>query len=95
MNLTNTQTKNLLKLSVEQFFSQCNWAGQPLVILENIERETIPEIRLSLLVSEYFRLLPWEGTPTIGSLPKVSANVDSPTTDPLDNVTLEDLLDSF
>ncbi len=88
-------TKSLLKLSVDRFFSQCNWTGQPLAILENAYLETVPEIRLSLLVSEYFRLLPWEGTPVIGSLPKVSANLDLPETDPLDDVTLEDLLDSF
>jgi hypothetical protein len=87
--------RTLLKLSVDQFFSQCNWTGQPLAILENADLETVPEIRLSLLVSEYFRLLPWEGTPTIGSLPKVSANFDLLETDPLDDVTLEDLLDSF
>jgi hypothetical protein len=87
--------RTLLKLSVDQFFSQCNWTGQPLAILENVDQETIPEIRLSLLVAEYFRLLPWEGTPIIGSLPKVSASLDLLENDPLDDVTLEDLLDSF
>ncbi len=87
--------RTLLKLSVEQFFSQCNWTGQPLAILENAELKTVPEIRLSLLVSEYFRLLPWEGTPSVGSLPKVSASLDLPENNPLEDVTLEDLLDSF
>jgi hypothetical protein len=88
------QAKTLLKLSVDRFFSQCNWTGQPLAILENADLETVPEIRLSLLVSEYFRLLPWEGTPIVGSLPKVSANVDLLETDPLDDATLQIATDS-
>lgn len=85
----------LLRLSVEEFFSQCNWPGQPLEILEKANEETIPEIRLSLLVGEYFRLLPWEGTPTVGSLPKVTPTLDFTENAEDNDVTLDDLLDSF
>lgn len=85
----------LLRLSVEDFFSQCNWQGQPLAILENANQETIPEIRLSLLVGEYFRLLPWSGTPTVGSLPKSNPILDFTENEAEEDVTLDDLLDSF
>ena len=87
--------KTLLRLSVQDFFSQCNWPGQPLEIIENATPETITEIRLSLLVGEYFRLLPWEGTPTVGSLPKVTPTLDFTDNEEDENVTLNDLLDSF
>jgi hypothetical protein len=87
--------KTLLRLSVQDFFSQCNWQGQPAELLDNVDEETIPEIRLSLSVGEYFRLLPWEGTPTIGSLPKSTPNLDFTEIPPEEDVTLDDLLDSF
>lgn len=87
--------KTLLRLSVQDFFSQCNWQGQPVALLENVDEETIPEIRLSLSVGEYFRLLPWEGTPTIGSLPKSTPSLDFTEISPEEDVTLDDLLDSF
>jgi len=87
--------QTLLRLSVQDFFSQCNWQGQPLAILENADQETIPEIRLSLVVEEYFRLLPWSGTPTVGSLPTSIPNVDFTDNLEEEDVTLDDLLDSF
>lgn len=93
MKMNNDQT--WLRLSVQDFFGQCNWQGQPLAILENANQETIPEIRLSLLVGEYFRLLPWEGTPTVGSLPKSTPNLDFTENLEEEDVTLDDLLDSF
>lgn len=87
--------RTLLRLSVEDFFSQCNWQGQPVALLENVNEETVPEIRLSLPVGEYFRLLPWEGTPTVGSLPKSTPSLDFTQNLEEEDVTLDDLLDSF
>ncbi|MEB3828918.1 hypothetical protein [Phormidium sp. CCY1219] len=88
-----TAETSWLKLSVADFFSQCNWQGQSLATRGNGDRAT-PTSRLSLSVADYFRLLPWEGTPEVGSVPKVSAALP-PKDSEFEEVTLGDLLDAF
>lgn len=82
-----------LQLSVEQFFSQCNWQGQSLATVENGHHANGTS-RLSLSVGDFFRLLPWEGTPAVGSFPKGSSAL-TPTDLEYEEVTLSDLLDAF
>ncbi len=79
-------------LSVQEFFSQCNWQGQRLEIPDRDRSE--PTSLFTLPVGEFFRLLPWEGTPAVGFVPKapavpVTAEPDST------EVTLNELLDLF
>lgn len=89
-----TAETSWLKLSVADFFGQCNWQGESLATRGNGDRAT-PTSRLSLSVADYFRLLPWEGTPEVGSVPKVSAAQKTPSDSEFEEVTLGDLLDAF
>jgi hypothetical protein len=85
--------KSLLQLTVQEFFSQCNWQGQPLS--SGVPGQpTDPSSRLTLFVGDYFRLLPWEGTPEVGSVPKSSAAAGTASSSE-EEVTLIDLLEAF
>ncbi|MGL5197039.1 MAG: hypothetical protein ACRC8Y_25910 [Chroococcales cyanobacterium] len=85
--------KSLLKLSVQDYFSQCNWQGQPLTEGSN-GQPTDPASRWTLVVGDYFRLLPWEGTPEVGSFPKPSSSAGTASSSQ-EEVTLIDLLEAF
>ncbi len=79
-------------LSVQEFFSLCNWQGQP---LENRKwHHADPSERLTLQVREFFQFIPWEGNPEIGSLPKVLSIPDPTVRAPVEN-TLTDLSELF
>jgi hypothetical protein len=79
-------------LSVQEFFSLCNWQGQP---LDNSNwHPTNQWSRLTLQVGKFFRFIPWEGNPQIGSLPQVSP-IPEPTTLAPVATTLTDLSDLF
>jgi len=56
-------------LSVEAFFTACNWQGQAVELRPN-GHEAAPSRSLEMTVGDFFRALPWEGTPEVGSLPK-------------------------
>ena len=58
-------------LSVQHFFNNCNWQGQPLD--KRNEYHINPPSRSQQPVKEFFQLIPWEGNPEIGSLPKISS----------------------
>jgi hypothetical protein len=85
-----------LEQSVQDFFSNCNWLGNPVV--ESSNGKTPKEVSnlqdLTISVGEFFKLFPWDGTPIIGALPTptptpVFSEVDT------QDVTLEDLLNIF
>ncbi len=88
-----TNGKSLLQLSVQEFFSQCNWQGQPLT-QGSTGQPTDPASRWTLVVGDYFRLLPWEGTPEVGSVPKPSSATGTASSSE-EEVTLIDLLEAF
>jgi hypothetical protein len=88
-----------LCLTVEQFFARQNWQGlaHPAPVSPKAAATTVlppaPALTLNLenTVHAFFQRLPWEGTPAIGSLPKI---------DPIQEVselemTLSDLSDLF
>ncbi|HIK26721.1 MAG: hypothetical protein N3E45_10795 [Oscillatoriaceae bacterium SKW80] len=89
----NTDT-SWLKLSVAEFFNQCNWFGQTLTLPDWLPASSQP-IPLTVSVAKFFQALPWEGKPTVGSLPK------PPSTPPLEalqepkETTLADFMDLF
>lgn len=85
--------KSLLQLSVQEFFSQCNWQGEPLTNTST-GQPTDSASRWTLLVGDYFRLLPWEGTPEVGSFPKPSSSAGTASSSE-EEVTLIDLLEAF
>ncbi|WP_104546098.1 hypothetical protein [Chroococcidiopsis sp. TS-821] len=65
------QSLNLIAwqcLSLQEFFSFTNWQGQ---LHEKFSLHGINQSSsLTLQVSEFFKLICWEGHPEIGSLPK-------------------------
>ncbi len=59
-------------LSVQEFFSLSNWQGQ---LQRHNWQHTKPSSLLTQ-VREFFEFIPWEGSPAIGSLPKVSSFIE-------------------
>lgn len=97
MNGANNGTNARLRLSVEAFFSECNWHGQPLAIVQNGHKAD-PASRFNLLVGDFFRLLPWEGTPQVGSVPKAAPSLSpgiNSQPEEEEDATLDDLFDTF
>ncbi len=80
------------RLSVKEFFSLCNWHSLPLET-QNWQHLD-PYSRLKQQVSEFFQLIPWEGNPEIGTLPKSAAILFLPTVDDVEP-TFTDLSDLF
>lgn len=88
---TNSQT-SWKCLSVQQFFSLCSWQDQP---LENTELERANSSSLlTLQTREFFQFIPWESSPEIGSLPKVSS-ISGATFSETISTTLTDLSGLF
>ncbi len=85
--------KSLLQLSVQEYFSQFNWQGE-LLSTRSSGIPTDPSSRWTLGVEDYFRLLPWEGTPEVGSFPKPSSSLGTASLSQ-EEVTLIDLLEAF
>lgn len=85
--------RSRMQLSVQEFFSQLNWQGLAIATLDSGQHRD-PVSRLELLVGDYFRLFPWEGTPTVGSVPK-SSSPPAIAASTEEEVTLSDLLDAF
>lgn len=81
-----------LQQSVQEFFSNCNWQGQPQAFQE-AQQDGHP-LPLTVPVAEFFRALPWEGKPAVGSMPKPSASVPAKKPEPAET-TLADLVDLF
>lgn len=82
-----------LQWSVEDFFGRCNWTGEPLALQEWRQHEGQP-LPMTVTVGEFFRSLPWEGSPTVGSLPKTTSAPELVTENER-QTTLADLLDLF
>ena len=89
-------TNARLQLSVQAFFGECNWHGQTAAIIQN-GHQADPTSRFNLLVGDFFRLLPWEGMPEVGSVPK--APPPSPAMRNAqpeeEDATLDELFDTF
>lgn len=82
-----------LQQSVQEFFSNCNWQGQPLAF-QDAQQDGQP-LPLTVPVAEFFRALPWEGKPAVGSMPKPSVSVPVRTPSEPAETTLADLVDLF
>lgn len=83
-----------LQLSVEEFFSHCNWSGQTLTLPDWLPASSQP-LPLTVSVAEFFRALPWEGNPAVGSLPKPSSTPPVSAIEEPKETTLADLMDLF
>lgn len=82
-----------LGLSVQEFFSNCNWQGNPVTESKGQVPGQTPTLAMS--VATFFRGISWEGTPTVGALPTtISPNTPDVSEGPPD-VTLDDLLSLF
>ena len=57
------------RCSVEKFFSHCSWQGQPPESRNSHHGNSHPYLKQ---VREFFQFIAWEGSPEIGSLPKIS-----------------------
>jgi hypothetical protein len=86
--------KNLswLKLSVEDFFGDCNWAGQPVELHQMHPGDPLP---FTVSVREFFLAFPWEGTPMVAMTPKPLRAVSVKTAETQKQSTLADLMDLF
>lgn len=83
-----------LQLSVQAFFGECNWYGQTAAIIQN-GHQADPASRFNLLVGDFFRLLPWEGMPEVGSVPKAPPPSPAMNSQPEEDATLDELFDTF
>ena len=77
-------------LSLEEFFSLSNWQGQP---QQRHNWQHTKQSSLLTQVREFFQFIPWEGSPAIGSSPKVSSFIE-PISTPV-KTTLTDLSKLF
>lgn len=81
-----------LKLSVEAFFGECNWAGQPVQLQQMQPGDPLP---FTVTVQEFFRVFPWEGTPMVAPAAKALRAVSVKTAETQKQSTLADLVDLF
>lgn len=83
-----------LQLSVEEFFTNCNWSGESLALVD-WQPESGQPLPLTVLVAEFFRALPWEGKPAVGSKPKSATPEQVRVPAEPRETTLADLADLF
>lgn len=83
-----------LQLSVDEFFSHCNWSGESLALLD-WQPESGQPLPLTVLVAEFFRALPWEGKPAVGAKPKSASPEQVSAPEEPRETTLADLVDLF
>lgn len=83
-----------LKLTVAEFFNQCNWLGQTLT-LPNWQPASNQPMPLTVSVAKFFQALPWEGNPIIGSLPKPPSTPPVLVSEEPKDTTLADFMDLF
>ncbi|MCT7950639.1 hypothetical protein NG798_12630 [Ancylothrix sp. C2] len=88
----NGKDSSWLKLSVEAFFGECNWAGQPVELQQMQPGDPLP---FTVTVREFFGALPWEGTPMVAMATKPLRAVSVKTAETQKQSTLADLMDLF
>lgn len=82
-----------LGLSVQEFFSNCNWQGNP--VTESKGQVPGQALNLTMSVATFLRGISWEGTPTVGALPTTSSPNSAVVSQGPPDVTLDDLLSLF